>query len=161
MGALIDWMLLPLKRYAEFGGRSSRREFWSFFLLNLAVTMVLLGPLYIRMIAGLTGSRSGNGAGPPPEPGALAMGLGLVGGLWALGTLVPIIALSVRRLHDRGLSGLWYLGFLVAAAVVLRASVPFAGFIVTAAYLALMSLGGTPGPNRYGPAAGGARSQTV
>ena len=77
MGALIDWMLLPLKRYAEFGGRSSRREFWSFFLLNLAVTMVLLGPLYIRMIAGLTGSRSGNGAGTPPEPGALAMGLGL------------------------------------------------------------------------------------
>ena len=28
----IGWALRPLKRYAEFSGRSSRAEFWWFFL---------------------------------------------------------------------------------------------------------------------------------
>ena len=30
----MHWMLFPLRRYAEFSGRSRRREYWSFVLLN-------------------------------------------------------------------------------------------------------------------------------
>jgi len=31
---MLQWMILPFKRYAQFSGRSRRMEFWSFFLLN-------------------------------------------------------------------------------------------------------------------------------
>ncbi|MFN4020018.1 MAG: DUF805 domain-containing protein, partial [Erythrobacter sp.] len=30
----MHWMILPLKRYADFSGRSRRKEFWMFQLLN-------------------------------------------------------------------------------------------------------------------------------
>jgi uncharacterized membrane protein YhaH (DUF805 family) len=29
----MDWMLMPLRRYAEFSGRSRRKEYWMFTLL--------------------------------------------------------------------------------------------------------------------------------
>jgi len=50
---------------------------------------------------------------------------------------VPSIAVTVRRLHDQGKSGWFYLISLV----------PYVGgFIV----LVFMCLEGTPGPNEYG-----------
>jgi uncharacterized membrane protein YhaH (DUF805 family) len=66
---------------------------------------------------------------------------------WAFGlaVLVPSIAVVVRRLHDRDLSGWWYLGAIVAGMI------PFVGFIASIALLVLMFLPGTPGPNRFGP----------
>ena len=52
-----------------------------------------------------------------------------------LAFILPSIAVSVRRLHDRDLSGWFYLlGF-----------VPFGGLVLFIFYI----LPGTPGPNRY------------
>ncbi|MGK4455816.1 DUF805 domain-containing protein, partial [Klebsiella pneumoniae] len=34
-------MLLPYRRYAEFSGRSSRKEYWLFVLFTLLVTVAL------------------------------------------------------------------------------------------------------------------------
>jgi len=51
----------------------------------------------------------------------------------------------VRRLHDRDMSGWWYLGVAVASII------PIVGFIASIAFLVLMVLPGTPGPNRFGP----------
>ncbi|WP_454882428.1 DUF805 domain-containing protein [Sphingomonas oryzagri] len=34
-------MILPLKRYAQFSGRSPRREYWMFVLFNIIVSIVL------------------------------------------------------------------------------------------------------------------------
>ena len=45
---MLDWMILPYKRYAEFSGRSRRMEYWSFMLLNFVVYLVLGG----LMVAG-------------------------------------------------------------------------------------------------------------
>ena len=36
----MEWMLMPLRRYAEFSGRSRRMEFWMFALLSFIVYMV-------------------------------------------------------------------------------------------------------------------------
>ena len=36
----MEWMLLPLKRYAEFSGRSRRKEFWMFWLLTLILGFI-------------------------------------------------------------------------------------------------------------------------
>jgi uncharacterized membrane protein YhaH (DUF805 family) len=65
------------------------------------------------------------------------MGLGLLV-LWWLGTLIPSIAVAVRRFHDQNQSGWLYLLCLI----------PYVGGIVL---LVFMCLDGTPGPNRFGP----------
>jgi uncharacterized membrane protein YhaH (DUF805 family) len=146
--AMLEWMLMPLKRYAEFSGRSRRKEFWSFFLLNLVVTAVLLGPIYASMISSMAAMQAGTidpAATDAMSPGPIAMGLGVLGGLWALGTLIPNIALTVRRLHDRDMSGWWYLGLFVLAFI------PLINFIAVIGYLVIMCLEGTRGTNRFGP----------
>ena len=62
------------------------------------------------------------------------MGLAI---LWGFGTIIPSIAVQVRRFHDQDKTGwLWLLNF-----------VPFGGFII----LVFMCLEGTRGENSYGP----------
>ena len=140
---MLQWMLLPFKRYAEFSGRSRRMEYWSFILLNVIVYIVLGG----LMVAGgfNLAAMSDPNAMSAAAPGTVFyIGAGLLG-LYALAILVPSIAVVVRRLHDRDMSGWWYLGVIVASMI------PFVGFIAGIAFLVLMLLPGTPGPNRFGP----------
>ena len=139
----MDWMLLPLRKYAVFTGRSRRKEFWMFALLNVIV-YVVIGAL----IFGMGGSGMFNSvdpANPLAIYGALFGGVGLLLVAWMIGVLLPTIAVSVRRLHDRDMSGWWYLGFMVLSIV------PFVGFIASIAFLVIMCLPGTLGGNRFGP----------
>lgn len=141
---MLNWMILPYKRYAEFSGRSRRMEYWSFALLLFIVYLVLAG---IMIGGGLNISAMMNpaAAGQMEAPGPLFyVGGGLLG-LFALGTFVPAIAVVVRRLHDRNMSGWWYLGVIVASII------PFVGIFASIAFLVLMCLPGTPGPNQFGP----------
>lgn len=119
-------MLQPLKNYADFQGRARRSEYWLFYLFILIVEVVLIS------LAGVGGGMSESAPGPL---GALAFGLL---GVFALGIIVPSLAVSVRRMHDTNRSGWW----------VLISLVPFIGAIW---YLVLMVLDGTAGPNRFGP----------
>jgi uncharacterized membrane protein YhaH (DUF805 family) len=146
----MEWMILPLKRYADFQGRSRRKEFWMFQLLNIIVALVLAGPFFFSFISASLASAGDPQAGEAAmaallEGGATLsfVGLGLYG-LYALATIIPSIAVTVRRLHDRDMSGWWYLGFVVANFL------PFVGFIASIAYLVLMVLPGTSGSNRFG-----------
>jgi uncharacterized membrane protein YhaH (DUF805 family) len=74
------------KKYAVFKGRARRREFWTFFFVNVAIG-VALGALF--RYAGV---------------GRLFYA---ASGLFSLLILIPNIAVSVRRLHDTNRSGLW------------------------------------------------------
>ena len=47
----MEWMFLPLKRYAEFSGRSRRMEFWMWVLFQF-----LLGCAFLIAVFGLAGS---------------------------------------------------------------------------------------------------------
>lgn len=128
----MDWMLMPLRRYADFQGRSRRKEFWMFTLMNFIVTIVLYG-LIIMGMDFQTG-----------QMGVLSM---LGGGLliiYALAILVPSIAVHVRRFHDQDKSG-W---------LVLLTFIPAIGGLIV---LVFMCIEGTRGPNRFGddPKAGG------
>ncbi len=80
------WMTLPYRRYADFQGRSQRKEYWMYCLLNLGVIMV-------------TVMLSANGG--------TAWAVALV--LFVLASAIPSLAVSVRRLHDVGASGWWLL----------------------------------------------------
>ena len=139
----MEWMLMPLKRYADFSGRSRRKEFWMFFLLNFLVYAVVFG------LAFGTGSMGEAISAANPANGlevysAMFSGVGLIAALWALATFIPNIAVGVRRLHDRDMSGWWYLGFIVLSMI------PLVGLLASIAFLVVMALEGTRGPNRFG-----------
>ncbi len=140
----MEWMILPFKRYAEFSGRSRRMEYWMFTLLNAIVAIVLT--LVIFGVGGATGMFEQSATGEPAAGlGALFGGMGIILVIYVLAILIPSIAVTVRRLHDRDMSGWWYLGAIIGGMI------PFVGFLISIAFLVLMALPGTPGPNRFGP----------
>jgi uncharacterized membrane protein YhaH (DUF805 family) len=114
-------MLMPLKRYAEFSGRSRRKEYWMFILGVFIVAVVLS---IIEGILGLSGM-VGGAYGPLTT-------------LFMLAIIVPGIAVQVRRFHDQDKSG-WF---------VLLGLIPFLGGLIV---LVFMCLEGTKGDNRFGP----------
>ena len=81
----MNWYFEVLKKYTVFTGRSRRKEFWMFALINLIIGGVL------GYVEGLVG------------------GPGIIGILYSLAVLIPGIAVSVRRLHDTDKSGWWLL----------------------------------------------------
>ena len=127
---MLEWMLMPYRRYADFSGRSRRKEYWMFTLFSVIVSIVLVGMLF--------GGMSGISDTGEPQMGMLAyLATGLLV-LWGLGSLVPSIAVQVRRFHDQDKSG-WF---------VLLGFIPYVGGIIV---LVFMCLEGTRGSNRFGP----------
>ena len=119
----MEWMLMPLKRYADFSGRSRRKEYWMFTLFTFLVGIV----------AGVLGILLGGTS----EAGPNGIFFVLVG-IPILALLIPSIAVTVRRFHDQDKSGWFYL----------LALIPYVGGIIV---LVFMCLEGTRGPNRFGP----------
>lgn len=127
----MEWMILPLKRYADFSGRSRRKEYWMF---TLGVMLVFgFAAILLFTIFGAAGSFANGGA-----MSSASMLLIAVFGLAYLAILIPAIAVQVRRFHDQDKSG-WF---------VLMNFIPYVGGIIV---LVFMCLEGTRGPNRFGP----------
>lgn len=124
-----------MRRYVEFSGRSSRRQFWLFTMF-----LFLLGIIAVVIDAAL-------GEGPEGGPG-------IVFGLLYLSHLLPSLAVTVRRLHDIDRSGWW----------VLLSFVPLVGQIAMIVFLCMPSTRGPnrfgpvagleeqPVPNQASPA---------
>jgi uncharacterized membrane protein YhaH (DUF805 family) len=119
----MEWYQMVLQKYAQFAGRSRRKEYWMFALINAIIYCVLYAVAFGSI---LMGSK------------AVSFLLFTLCIVYALGTVVPGLAVSVRRLHDTNKSG-WLL---------LVALVPFVGGIIL---IVLMAIDGDPGPNQYGP----------
>lgn len=115
----MNWYVEVLKKYATFGGRARRKEYWMFVLIS---TLVYVGLGIIDSVTGTFGAESG---------------IGLLSGLYCLATLLPGLAVAVRRLHDTNRSGWWFLIFLV----------PIIGAIVLLVFLVQDS---QPESNQYG-----------
>ena len=96
----MHWMILPYRRYFDFAGRSRRREYWMFVLFYLLVIMALNAVFGTNEVV-----RTPTGFGYGSR---LVGGGGLVGSLFGLASLIPALAVSVRRLHDQDRSG-WLL----------------------------------------------------
>lgn len=133
----MEYMLLPLRRYAEFTGRSRRKEFWMFALFQVAVVAACY------MVMGLGGGAIGM-QGDVTMGGPLSWLGGVALTLFGLAIIIPSIAVTVRRLHDRALTGWLYLGYFVITFV------PVLNIIATIAFFVVMALPGTRGPNKYG-----------
>ena len=140
----MDWMVLPLRRYVDFDGRSRRKEFWMFSLLNIIVYAVLIGIGFGRFPLAAILSNDPDIFTGTPEMSTLTIISLILLGIWALVMLVPSVAVTVRRLHDRNISWWWYLGLIVLSLI------PVVGFGAAIAMLVIVLLPGTPGPNQYG-----------
>ena len=122
------------QKYATFDGRATRSEFWWFYLFVIIISLVVMLPGYILMIAG------GVAAGSDQTPGGLfwvGVVLLIVGSIAQLALIIPELAVGCRRLHDRGQSGWLQLLLLIPC-----------GSIVLIIFWAME---GTPGDNAYGP----------
>ncbi len=113
----MHWYTDVLRRYTDFVGRSDRPEFWWFGLINVIVSLVLWG-----IGVALLGFPKGE----------------LVAVVYGLVTLLPVLGVDIRRLHDTNRSGWWMLISLI----------PLVGGIVLIVFFATA---GTQGPNRFGP----------
>lgn len=164
----MEWMFLPLKRYAEFSGRSRRMEFWMWVLFQF-----LLGCAFVIGIISLAGSAivAGNTEQALASGGAV-IGLILLWVLVSLAFFIPNLAVTVRRLHDSNRSGWWIMlywgpalanGFLSPAFTNAAANgdnmaalgsasllISTASLIGSLVLLVFLFLDGTPGSNSYG-----------
>ena len=118
----MHWVLLPLRRYAEFSGRSRRMEYFVFHVFLGFVLAICTGTLFVLE--------------PTMSTGSIKLSIGAVSLFFAL-MVIPTLTLEVRRFHDLGLSG-WY---------VLLNLIPAIGRPIV---LLFMIRKGTNGPNRFG-----------
>lgn len=70
------------RNFANFNGRARRREYWMFVLCNVIAVIIL------SIISAITR-------------------LSILPSIYSLIILLPSLAISVRRLHDIGKSGMW------------------------------------------------------
>ena len=163
-------MFLPLRRYAEFSGRSRRMEYWLFVLFQVIVAL-MFGVIFGAAMFSAFATRGA------PNLGALFASMGiafLIFGLFWLAMLLPTLAVAVRRLHDTDRSGWWlmlYIGpyllmvvvqvlaflqnFGVAGpsplSVMINGLLSLVWMVSAVVLLVFMCLHGTLGPTRFGP----------
>ena len=102
-----------LSGYVDFQGRAPRSEYWWFYLFYFVTYVVAIA---IDAVATA----------------------GILSVVVTLALFLPLLAVSIRRLHDGGRSGWWILISLI----------PFVGVLVL---LYFMIMKGTEGPNDWGP----------
>jgi len=107
------WFIDVIKnQYIDFNGRASRQQYWMFFLWSV---LFGLGSVLADII----------------------LNTFWINILLSLLVFLPSFAISVRRLHDHGKSGWWYLILLI----------PFLGVIY---FIYLFVTRGQTGTNQYG-----------
>jgi len=98
--SLWSYFVRPItSNYANFSGRARRKEYWGFVLFwSIMATVIVVGAVAID--AALGNLKPGNAV-----PAITVAALGIL----FLGSIVPHIAVTVRRQHDIGISGWFYL----------------------------------------------------
>jgi len=131
----MGYMFLPLKRFFDFSGRSRRKEFWLWWLF---VVIVFIVAAFLDVQLGLGGSTTSSSEfGDGSVSASAQFHGGILTIAWWLITLIPSLAVAVRRLHDDDKSG-WFL---------LLGLIPLVNFYLLYLYV----IPGTTGPNRFGP----------
>lgn len=115
----MNYFIDAYKNYAIFSGRVNRAQYWYFVLFYIVISIILA---LVDLFLGTAGDIADTG---------------FFGGIFALASLIPTIAIATRRLHDIGRSGWWQLIILI----------PIIGFIVLVFFLASR---GNKGENEYG-----------
>lgn len=118
----MNWYVEVLKKYATFSGRASRSEYWYFYLFNGLIQLLIVG---LMIIAANMGSEG------------LTITLYGISTIYSLVVMLPSLAVTIRRLHDAGYSGWWFL-------------IVFTGIGILVLFIFLV-FDSEQGDNKYGP----------
>ena len=159
----MKWFIKCLKQYADFNGRARRKEYWWFVLINTIITMILVICWMIPMFKMAFNAES---VGEFDEWDVVRTMFSnpflYIYLVYYLAILVPMIAVTVRRLHDTGKSGFWvflYIGgsLLGSVANMYQTANPivamvllFIALAITIVFLVWMFTNSEYGPNQYG-----------
>lgn len=117
----MHWYLEGFRNYFNFSGRARRKEYWIFTLVHSVIFWVI--PMFVAYFF---------------QDSEIIVGIfGLLYLVFILGTIIPVISINVRRLHDIGKSGWWYLIILI----------PIVGGILLLVFACIES----EQDNKYGP----------
>jgi len=119
--------------YANFRGRARRKEYWGYVLFYTILLLIVFG-IGIALDGG-----AGNLVGQEIPTATI-----MLGGLFLLATFIPGLALVVRRQHDIGLSGWFYLLILL----------PYVGGLIVFVFTLIPS---QKHDNKWGPVPYGVR----
>jgi len=100
----MKWFVKVFIQYADFGGRARRKEYWMFQLFWL---LFLIATIIIPVLFDIFG-------GDVHQMTFIPMAFLAV-------TIIPSLAVTVRRLHDIGRSGWWVLFAMI---------IPFLGIVI-------------------------------
>lgn len=152
-------------RTFQYSGRAARSEFWWFWLFNVVVSAV---------IGGVEGGLGLATWGADPSHPLFGMAEGPLSFATMLGLFLPMLAVTVRRLHDRNASGWWVLipyciygvlpflgSFMMEIEAVGNGGTPSSTLIswfaaagvwllATLIFTIILMFRGTQGPNRFG-----------
>lgn len=106
-----------LEQYADFRGRARRKEYWMFLFFHL---MIFALAVFLDITLGHSLVSL--------ETSLITAGPGIFTGVYSLIVLIPLLAVTVRRLHDTeksgwmfllnlipGLGNLWFLVLMLSA----------------------------------------------
>jgi uncharacterized membrane protein YhaH (DUF805 family) len=110
----IDAVKSVFTKYATFRGTASRPEYWWWALFATVIAIVLSAF-----------------QGDLENPNTAASTLGLV---WSVGTLIPGLAVTVRRFHDAGFSGKWLFTLFIPVAAAIAAIAEIVGIFNAETY---------------------------
>lgn len=125
----MEWYLKVVRdNYVNFNGRARRKEFWMFLLFHFIINVVLGVIQWMLSIEYMLTT------------------------IYGIAVLLPILAVSTRRLHDIGKPSSW--AALVILVYVVK-YIPFIGWFLTLPIGILLLYffvkEGNHGPNEYGP----------
>ncbi len=98
---VFDWFKKCIKNYVNIEGRAGRKEFWSFLFVFLVVMIISEVILFLFIYS--------QGSSPSTLISIIIWLFYLTLFCWLLFTILPLICVSIRRLHDINLSGWWAL----------------------------------------------------
>ena len=120
----MKWFLKVLKQYSDFSTRARRKEYWMYSLFLTLFTFVVM---FMDTTLGLDFNMYD-----------VSLGYGWLYTIFSLATILPSLAVSVRRLHDIGKSG----------KILFIIFIPLIGAI----WLLVLTLKDSqPGENKWGP----------
>jgi len=107
----VDAIKVCFAKYVTFKGRARRSEYWYWVLFQALAGLVVGGWTIVPNLANMASGNASANAG-----GSLSQ-------LVSLALFLPGLAVTVRRLHDVGKSGLWLIAPYVSFAIALVAAV--------------------------------------
>lgn len=133
----MKWYLKAIKKYSDISGRARRKEFWIFQLLQIPMALlviiqiVIIDHLHLSDISSTTEYWDFLFM-------LFLLCIGLIIVLIIILWTIASLAITVRRLHDIGMSGAWILIILI----------PYIGAIFLS--ILLFFIDSQPGTNRWG-----------